>query len=137
MAPDSAMTDLEQGMAFGRYLLGDAPSEDALRLFVRAAATLPPLDQREARLAAFLLRNRWAIGPVDAALALMRPASPVRGRIFLMLAVLECLPEYAPRFPLNAPAPPPDTSGPARSGTSCIFAWPPPSAAFATALCRP
>ena len=39
MAPDSAMTDLEQGMAFGRYLLGDAPSEDALRLFVRAAAT--------------------------------------------------------------------------------------------------
>jgi len=98
MAPDSAMTDLEQGMAFGRYLLGDAPSEDALRLFVRAAATLPPLDQREARLAAFLLRNRWAIGPVDAALALMRSGSPVRGRIFLMLAVLECLPEYAPRF---------------------------------------
>jgi hypothetical protein len=98
MAPDSATTDLEQGMAFGRYLLGDPPSEDALRLFVRAAGTLPPLDGRDPRLMAFLLRNRWAIGPVDAALALIRPASPVRGRIFLMLAVLECLPEYAPRF---------------------------------------
>ena len=98
MAPDSATRDLEQGMAFGRYLLGEPPSEDALQLFVRAAATLPPLDEREARLLAFLLRNRWAIGPVDAALALIRPASPVRGRIFLMLAVLECLPKYVPRF---------------------------------------
>jgi len=98
MVVDSATTDLEQGIAFGRYLLGTAPSEDALRLFERAAARLPPLDDRETRLVAFLLRNRWAIGPVDAALALIRPASPVRGRVFLMLAVLECLPEYAPRF---------------------------------------
>jgi hypothetical protein len=98
MGPHSATTDLEQGMAFGRYLLGAPPSEDALRLFERAAARLPPLEDRETRLVAFLLRNGWAIGPVDAALALIRPASPVRGRVFLMLAVLECLPEYAPRF---------------------------------------
>jgi hypothetical protein len=85
---DVAMADRRSGAVFGRYLLGRAPSERAVDLFARAVAMLPPLDARDARLAALVCTYRILTGPLDGALALLRPGSGVRRRSYIMLAVL-------------------------------------------------
>jgi hypothetical protein len=92
---------------------GDAIAQRAARALVGESATGPEMARwrdalraHDARLPA--ARDRalwrlmcgapWLIGLIDAGLALSEPHSPVRLRLYLMLAVLEASPTHAHRF---------------------------------------
>ena len=65
----------------------------------------PLASAREKKLWVLARRGAPWLGFVDAALALVDPYSPVRHRVYLMLAVLEASPAHARRFePRETPA---------------------------------
>ncbi len=89
----------DEALLFGRYLLGSTPDEPSLLLFERAMATLPMrLDAKDDNLLRFMLAHPWSIGMIDAWLALTHPYALVRGKIFVMLAIVETQPRYAHLF---------------------------------------
>lgn len=94
------MTSAENQTAIvlGRYLIGVAPGDRAIELFVRAVARLPAPDARDQRLLSLILAHPSLTGIIDAGLALRAPESAVRRRMLIMLAVLESMPEHAPMF---------------------------------------
>jgi hypothetical protein len=89
-----------QGRAFGRHVVGVPPSEELLGRYRAACAKLfpEPPDAVDAALLAFAARHPWSVGPLDAATALLRPASALRARILVMAAVLETTPQFADAF---------------------------------------
>lgn len=89
----------KQAKLFGVYLVGEQPSElvstryeDALRY---SNIAVKPQDKA---LLAFIMKHPWVLRFVDAGLALIRPYSEVRRRLYVMFAVLESTPEYADFF---------------------------------------
>lgn len=85
---------------FGRYLIGVAPSQEAVARYVEACAAVFPgvPDPGDTVLLAFVRRRPWAIGPLDAACGMVAPESVLRGRLLLMLALLETTPAHADFF---------------------------------------
>ncbi len=86
--------------AIARHLIGEEalPAETARwreAVGVHGASLERESDQR---LWTLLMRRPALIGVVDAGLALADPHSPIRHRLFLMLAVLEASPRHTPRF---------------------------------------
>ncbi len=45
-----------------------------------------------------MLRSRFAMGAIDAGLALVKPSSTIRKRIFIMLSILEASPHHTGHF---------------------------------------
>ncbi len=81
-----------------RYLIGEAPSELATRLYEQAMDQMPAPDARDEHRIAIAMRHPSLLGPLDAALAIRAPESALRHRTFAMSAILECQPELAARF---------------------------------------
>jgi hypothetical protein len=91
---------------FGYYLIGEPPLPEETERYRRAVELrgAHPRTERDRRLLECMVRHPWTIGPLDAGLALADPDSPVRFRLYLMLAVLEASPAHGRRF-LPAPYP--------------------------------
>ena len=90
----------EDGRRIGRALVGEEPTpeevarwQDAVTL--RALPLARPIDRSLWNVAR---RGGLGLGLVDAGLAVTDPWSPVRHRLYLMLAVLEASPAHLPRF---------------------------------------
>lgn len=84
---------------FGRYLAKDTPSKKIIALYEKAMdRTVGKVSVSDARALAFVCRHSWAIGFVDAGLAIVRPQSEVRRRLYVMFSILEATPEYAMQF---------------------------------------
>ena len=95
----TALTPQQEAEWIGRYLLGESPDEAEKELYVRALATLQlSLDPDEDTLWRLALRSRLLTSLIDAGLALTRPASPIRKKIYLMLAILEASPRHGQYF---------------------------------------
>jgi hypothetical protein len=85
---------------FARYLLGRTPPQELLDRYVEASHVLfdAPPDPADAALRRFVRRHPWSTGFLDAAAALLRPAGQFRGRLLVMVAILETSPLYAEEF---------------------------------------
>jgi hypothetical protein len=88
-----------QGALLGHYLIKQAPSDQALTLFERAIAHAPgTLSTQDRKLLAFVTAHPWALGIIDSGLVFVRPYSEVRRRLYIMLSILESMPEYSNIF---------------------------------------
>lgn len=95
-----------ESQRFAQYLLGRAFAQRAAEdgafeqrveaLYARACAALK-LDQAD-RPTRFVARHTWALGPVDAAAALLAPDCVLRRRLLALAAILETTPQFAPQF---------------------------------------
>lgn len=98
-SPDEPADVRREAEVFGCYLVGSPISPAAVDLYDRASRVRTiPVPPSDARLIAFMLRNRRLVGPIDGALALVRPQSAVRKKLLLMAAILETRPEHAHLF---------------------------------------
>ena len=79
-----------------RYLIGREPGRELVGRYVRAEEHLG--EGPGGPLVDFVRRHPWALGPLDAACALLRPDAALRGKVLRMAAVLEACPEHAGRF---------------------------------------
>jgi hypothetical protein len=98
-APGEGLDD-RTARAIARQLIGEDPSGIEIARWRSAVAlrAAPLARERDRRLWRLIeTRPAW-IGIVDAGLALTDPGSPVRHRIYLMLAVLEASPAHTRRF---------------------------------------
>ena len=86
----------DEAASFGRYLLGREIDATSRAAYATAAREL--VYDGGDRVTAFALRRPWSIGPLDGALALVRPDAPLRKKLLLMAAVLETRPEYCDDF---------------------------------------
>lgn len=89
-----------EAQVFGKYLLGGAtPDEKSVALYKAAHQHKPIIvPESEKKLLSFALRNRWALGAIDGALAFRNPEHVIRRKLLVMSAVLECRPQYAHLF---------------------------------------
>ena len=90
----------EEAITLGKYLLsGEMPDERSIALYA-AAHEHRKLDIQvdEQKLFSFALKNRWAIGAIDGALAFKDPQHILRRKLLVMSAVLESRPKYAELF---------------------------------------
>lgn len=90
----------EEAMIFGKYLLsGEIPDEKSMALYEQAHEQKRiAIPEDEERLFEFALRNQWALGAIDGALAFKNPDHVIRRKLLVMSAVLECRPQYAGLF---------------------------------------
>lgn len=90
----------QEAITFGKYLLsGETPDEKSIALYEAAHGhkNLSVLAA-EQKLFDFAVRNRWALGAIDGALAFKNPDHIVRRKLLLMSAILESRPKYAELF---------------------------------------
>lgn len=90
----------EDARRVARALVGDEPTPEEIARWLSAVTTVAlPLD-RPVDLALWSIARGGGLGLglVDAGLALTEPYSPVRHRLYLMLAVLEASPAHVARF---------------------------------------
>jgi hypothetical protein len=93
MIPDEQL--ISEAKIFCRYLLNKKADEHAISLYCEAIQkTNIQLTEKDQRILRFILNVPFCIGFIDAAQALSYKDSPVRKRLFVMLAVLETIPEY-------------------------------------------
>lgn len=100
MTTDSAVPSVEDARRIARALVGDDPTPDETARWQDAVATvaLPLAGPGDRALWDVARRGGAGLGLVDAGLAFLEPYSPVRHRLYLMLAVLEASPAHVPRF---------------------------------------
>ena len=88
-----------QGEIVGHYLLNQTPAKESVNLFAESLLSLnQKVNNYDERLFNFIDRHHWSIGLIDSGVAVLRPDSEVRHRIYLMLAILEVNPKYNRRF---------------------------------------
>jgi hypothetical protein len=84
---------------FGRYLTKDTPSKKIVTLYEKAMnRTANKVSKSDEKALAFVGKCPWSIGFIDAGLAIVRPQSEVRRRLYVMFSILEATPEYATQF---------------------------------------
>lgn len=82
-----------------KYLLGSAAPHAARQAYWKAVERLGcEMNGAESRAWERMMRSSFLLRCVDAGFALLRPASVLRKRIFIMLAVLETEPSLADHF---------------------------------------
>jgi hypothetical protein len=75
------------------------PDEKTLRLYVRAMEMrAASANDRDEKILAFVLRNRWALGLMDSALAFGSNTAALRQKLLVMTAILETRPAYAEHY---------------------------------------
>ena len=91
---------VHEAQVLSRYLTGKEIPERAVGLYTDALSKLGLLDlgPEGNRLWKRMMQYPYIIGPIDSALALDQPHSPVRKRIYVMLAILETQPELSALF---------------------------------------
>jgi hypothetical protein len=81
------------------YIVGKHAGEREKALFSRAMMTIDRrLDEAEADLWASMIRSRRRMAWADAGLSLLRPASVLRWKLFVMVSILETSPSFADHF---------------------------------------
>lgn len=95
---------IRESECFYRYITGKNPSEALTARYLRAtgrgsdqpvSATTP---SREEKILAFAVRNGWALGMIDGALAFSAPRGLLRQRLMIMTALAETEPHNASLF---------------------------------------
>jgi hypothetical protein len=89
-----------EARVFGRYLVGTEVSTILVDRYVAAsrrvfAGVAAPAD---AAVLAFARQHPWAVGCLDGAAALRRPASLLRSKLLVMSAICEASPEAGAAF---------------------------------------
>jgi hypothetical protein len=85
----------KQAAIFSQYIIGESADDSITFLFAKDIQTKKvTLDKKDAAVLQMILRHPWTVGMVDAGLALLRPHSEVRRRIYVMFALLEASPKY-------------------------------------------
>lgn len=90
----------QEAITFGKYLLsGEMPDEKTIALY-EAAHEHKKLNvtAAEQKLFSFAVKNRWALGAIDGALAFKNPEHVLRKKLLVMSAILESRPQYAELF---------------------------------------
>ncbi len=100
-------TSEQEGLLLARYLLraSDVP-RDALERFETGCEALFGAGSNAEDLAfcRFVTRRPWSLPYLDAALGILKPQTLLRKKLFLMLAVLEAMPQNVAAFtPRPAP----------------------------------
>jgi hypothetical protein len=101
MAPRTNESSLaDEARLFARHLVRRDPEAALVARYGEACARLFPAapDATDGALLAFVRAHPWSLGPLDAALALLRPASLLRARLLVMAAILETTPVHAADF---------------------------------------
>jgi hypothetical protein len=101
MAPRIDESPLEdEARLFTRHLVRRDPSPALVARYHAACVRLFPdaPDATDVALLAFVHAHPWSIGPLDGALALLRPQSLLRARLLVMAAILETTPAHAADF---------------------------------------
>ena len=90
----------EESAAIGVYVLGSKPPKEVIARYIAAHRILfgEETPERLAPEVRYIRHHPAMLSFVDAAAGLLRPASPVRKKIFLMVAILEATPTYAEFF---------------------------------------
>jgi hypothetical protein len=90
---------LTEADLLGRYLISIPPNNRVKLLYAKAMSTMniqmDPVDQR---LWNMILHYPFTLRIIDSGLAVRRPNSAVRRKIYTMLAILEASPEYCDYF---------------------------------------
>jgi len=99
-APTDESPLADEARLFARHLVGREPDAPVVARYRAACAQLFPIapEPREAALLAFVRTHPWSLGPLDSALALLRPHSVLRARLLVMVAILETTPAHAADF---------------------------------------
>lgn len=88
-----------QAEIFANYLLGQKPRQQSIKLFVDAGgADMAALNSADSKLLRFVFRRPFLLRYIDAYLALARPASLLRKRLYLLFAIMEASPYYVDYF---------------------------------------
>ena len=94
--------DLDDRLAtsIAGWLIGEPPTPEEIARWRHAVELrgVAIVSARDRALWDLIHRSPSLIGPVDAGLALVDPNSPVRHRLYLMLAILEASPAHVSRF---------------------------------------
>ena len=82
-----------------QYLIGKNASEEVINLYLQALSILNiPLTEKEKLVWNRMLKNRFYLKLIDSGLAVVNKNSPIRKRIFLLLAILESQTQYSDAF---------------------------------------
>jgi hypothetical protein len=96
---DSRFTLAEECSKLTRYLIGEEPVAQVYFLFEKAHQHISfEFAEKEEKLWSRCMRNFFLLYCVDAALAAGKTASVIRKKIFVLLAILESVPEYHHHF---------------------------------------
>ena len=83
----------------GLYLLSGSIQETEKKIYADAMQKLNiSFSEYEQLLWNKMLKNKWNMACIDAALAVQEPSNPVRRKLFTMLAILEASPNYTSYF---------------------------------------
>jgi len=82
-----------------RYLIGVSPSSNISDLYGKAMAlATPDMDHNDLTLWTIAKRHPFTLKFIDAGLAMIKPHSAIRRKIYTMLALLETSPDYCEFF---------------------------------------
>ena len=89
-----------EAVLIGRHLLGTEPPEPLIERYRQASLTLfpGPPSSRDGAVLDFIARHPRSFPMLEAATSVMRPRGLLRGKVVVMMAVLETTPELAARF---------------------------------------
>jgi hypothetical protein len=90
---------LEEGDLLARYIVNSPPNETIQALYAQAISKLNiKLDDDERRLWNIIRRHHFMLRIIDGGLALVKPHSAIRRKVYTMLAILEASTEYCDHF---------------------------------------
>jgi hypothetical protein len=96
---DSAGVLKKEAKQFARYLVGQEPDRQIISRYVTAMQhNAPAVSAGDVALLQFVRRHPWSLGAIEAGLALRRPYSEVRRRLYVLLAILESSPHHTTDF---------------------------------------
>lgn len=81
-----------------RYLIGASANRQETVLYARAVCAAPLIRPEDQRVWRWMMGHPRLVPFLDAGLARADPASPVRHRILIMLAILEASPRHCDQF---------------------------------------
>jgi len=84
-----------EAIIFTKYLIGERADKKTKELYIRALDNSPTiLDKNDTAILSFLTKHPSTLGFLDAGLAVIKPHSEVRRRLYLIFAILESTPLY-------------------------------------------
>lgn len=100
IAEETVAGRIDEGRLLGRYLAGSEVPVELLRRYAESVERLPlePRTDSDAALLRFVRRHPWSLPLLDGAVGVARRDSALRGRLLLMLALLEASVEFAGDF---------------------------------------
>jgi len=99
MTSDTSDSPVDEAELLARYLIGMTPAIRVKSLYEKAMLIMNiELDAVDQRLWKIVVDYPFAIRMIDGGLAIIRPHSLIRKKIYTMLAILEASPEHCECF---------------------------------------